>query len=200
MKIYVIHFPIYFCHQIPVEFKSTEATTSGVLKNVEAFIGKHLCWSLFLIKLQVTRLVTLLKRDSNRRFLVNITNLRTPISENIREQLLLIVVIYCIANWIKFFRNQIGILFLLKHKIYFTYSHSYSFVLSLAVILCHSLSFFCYSLSFVVTRSHSFSLAVPLVVPLVFIRCTIVIRNGEIVWKHRPSRPFFRYNLSSENY
>ena len=28
----------------------------------------------------------------------------------------------------------------------------------------------------------------------------IVIRNGKIVWKHGPNRPFFLYNLSSENY
>ena len=52
---------------------------------------------------------------------------------------------------------------------YFTYSHSYSFVLSLTVIHWHSLSFFvtrCHSLSFVVscctTRCHSFSFVVPL--------------------------------------
>ena len=66
-------------------------------------------------------------------------------------------------------------------SLYFTYPHSFSFVLSLAVILCHSLSFFvtrchslslvvihCYSLSFVVTccttRCHSLSFVVPLVV------------------------------------
>ena len=29
---------------------------------------------------------------------------------------------------------------------------------------------------------------------------TIVIRNGKIVWKHGRNRPFFLYNLSSENY
>ena len=62
-------------------------------------------------------------------------------------------------------------------SLYFTYSHSYSFVLSLTVISCHSLSFFvtrCHSLpmlSFVVTycttRCHALSLSVPLVV----IRC-----------------------------
>ena len=28
---------------------------------------------------------------------------------------------------------------------------------------------------------------------------TIVIRNGKIVWKYGPNRPFFLYNLSSEN-
>ena len=45
--------------------------------------------------------------------------------------------------------------------LYFTYSHSYSIVLSLFVIHCHSVSFF-------VTRCHSLSV----VVPLVATRCT----------------------------
>ena len=55
-------------------------------------------------------------------------------------------------------------------SLYFTYSHSHSFVLSLAVISCHSLSFFvtyCHSLSFFVTcyttRCHSLSFDVQLV-------------------------------------
>ena len=57
--------------------------------------------------------------------------------------------------------------------LYFIYSHSHSFVLSLAVIRCYSFSFFvtrCHLLSFVVTCCttcchslyHSFSFAVPL--------------------------------------
>ena len=37
----------------------------SVLKNFPIFTGIHLCWSLFLIKLQVLKPVTLLKRDSN---------------------------------------------------------------------------------------------------------------------------------------
>ena len=37
----------------------------GVLKTFAIFTGKHLCWSLFLIKLQPWRPATLLKRDSN---------------------------------------------------------------------------------------------------------------------------------------
>ena len=37
----------------------------GVLKNFANFSGKHLCWSLFLIKWQDFCLATLLKRDSN---------------------------------------------------------------------------------------------------------------------------------------
>ena len=35
-----------------------------VLKNFANLTGKHLCWNLFLIKLQVSRPATLLKRDS----------------------------------------------------------------------------------------------------------------------------------------
>ena len=37
----------------------------GVVKNFANFTGKHLCWSLFLITLQVFRPTTLLKRYSN---------------------------------------------------------------------------------------------------------------------------------------
>ena len=63
-------------------------------------------------------------------------------------------------------------------SLYFTYSHSYSFVLSLAVIRCYSLSFFvtrCHLLSFVVTccttRCHSLYHSLSLVIPLDVIRC-----------------------------
>ena len=37
----------------------------GVLKIFANFTGKHLCWSLFLIKLQALKPANLLKRDSN---------------------------------------------------------------------------------------------------------------------------------------
>ena len=37
----------------------------AVLKNFTMFTGKHLCWGLFLIKLPVFRLATLLESDSN---------------------------------------------------------------------------------------------------------------------------------------
>ena len=37
----------------------------GVFKALANFIGKHQCWSIFLIKLQAWRPATLLKRDSN---------------------------------------------------------------------------------------------------------------------------------------
>ena len=51
----------------------------GVLKNFANFTGKHLRWSLFLIKLQAWGLVTLLKRDSNTIVLKFAKFLRTPI-------------------------------------------------------------------------------------------------------------------------
>ena len=40
----------------------------GVLKKFAIFTGKHLCWCLFLIKLQVWRPETLLTKDSNTGF------------------------------------------------------------------------------------------------------------------------------------
>ena len=40
----------------------------GVFKNFANFTGKHLCWSLFLEKLQVFRSAILLERDSNTGF------------------------------------------------------------------------------------------------------------------------------------
>ena len=56
-------------------------------------------------------------------------------------------------------------------SLYFTYSHSSSFVLSLAVIRCHSLSFFvirCHSFLF---RCHYLYHSLSLVVPLVLTHC-----------------------------
>ena len=131
-------------------------------KTLLLFTGKHLCWSLFLIKLQASRLATLLKRDSYTGvFLWILQTLRTPILKNIYGQLLLIVVIYCRENWIKLFGNQIGLLFLLKHKI--TLFYLLSFVFIRFITSHHLLSrtvFFCYSLSFAVTCCHSWSFVV----------------------------------------
>ena len=121
-------------------------------------------------KLQASRLATLLKRYSNTGvFLWILQTLITPISKNICEWLLLVAVIYAIENGTKLFRNQIGLLFLLKHKI--TLFYLLSFVFIRFITRCHSLLlivFFIYSLSFVVTRCHSLSLAIPLAVT----RCT----------------------------
>ena len=69
----------------------------GVLKNFANFTGKHLWWSLFLIKLPAFRPGTLLKRDSNTGvFQWNLQRfLRTPALKNICDRLLLIIV----ENW-----------------------------------------------------------------------------------------------------
>ena len=50
---------MYLCHY-NYNLRSTKAATRGVLKlrvlkDFANFIGKHLCWSLFLIKLQARR-------------------------------------------------------------------------------------------------------------------------------------------------
>ena len=51
---------------IPVKFEFTHRNVKiDVLTNFANFTWKHLCWSLFLIKLQVWKPATLLKRDSN---------------------------------------------------------------------------------------------------------------------------------------
>ena len=62
-----------------------------VRKNFAIFTRKHLCWRLFLIKLQVFRPATLLKRDfKDRCFPVNIAKfLRTAFSRNTDGRLLL---------------------------------------------------------------------------------------------------------------
>ena len=62
----------------------------GVLKNFANFTEKHLCWCLILIKLQIFRPVTLLKRLRHKFFPAKSTKLlRTPIWKNICERLLL---------------------------------------------------------------------------------------------------------------
>ena len=52
----------------------TQMFFETMLLKFAIFTGKHLRWSLFLVKLQVWRHVTLLKRDSNTCFSVNIAN------------------------------------------------------------------------------------------------------------------------------
>ena len=116
------------------------------------------------------------KRLQHRLFRLNIANFKNTYFEK-HLQTLLIVVIYCIENWTKLFRNQTGLLFLLKnHSILLTpiCINSFYHSLSLIAIFCYSLSLVvtcCHSLPSVVTccttRCHSFSL----VVPLVIIRC-----------------------------
>ena len=59
------------------------------LKNFTIFTGKHLCWGLFLIKLQAFSPATFSKRDSNTGvFCGYCESLRLPILKNICERLL----------------------------------------------------------------------------------------------------------------
>ena len=62
----------------------------GHLKNFANFTEKHLCWSLFLIKLQAFRPVTLLKRKPNQVFSCEICEMfkNTFFTEHIRWLLL----------------------------------------------------------------------------------------------------------------
>ena len=77
----------------------------GVLKNFANFTGKHLWWSLFLIKLQALRPGALLKRSSNTGvFLWSLQNFwRIPILKKIYKRLLLVLLsrFNCIS-WFKF--------------------------------------------------------------------------------------------------
>ena len=69
-----------------------EAATGGVLKNFVVFTGKHLCGSLFLIKLQASKFFE--KRLQHWCFLLHVRKfLRTPILKNISERLLLIILL-----------------------------------------------------------------------------------------------------------
>ena len=65
----------------------------ALLKNIAIFTGKHLCWSLFLIKLEDLRACNFIKeRLHHRCFPVDIVKfLRTSILKNIHKQLLLIL-------------------------------------------------------------------------------------------------------------
>ena len=64
----------------------------GVLKNFVIFTGKHLCWSLFLIKLQAYKFIE--KRLQNWCFPLHVRKfLRTSILKNISEGLLLIILL-----------------------------------------------------------------------------------------------------------
>ena len=97
------------------------------------------------------------RRLQHRRFPFILQTLRTPISKNICERLVLIVA------------KRIGLLFILKHKIIPFYLLSFVFIGF--ITRCHSLSLiviFYYLLSFVVPvdviRCHSLSFVVPLVV------------------------------------
>ena len=48
-----------------LHFQQWSSIKNTVLKNFAILTGKHLCWSLFLTRLQAWKSATLLKRDSN---------------------------------------------------------------------------------------------------------------------------------------
>ena len=75
-----------------IEDDYLEATTGGVLKNFVIFTGKHLCWRLFLIKLQACKFIE--KRLQHWCFPLHVKKfLRTPILKSISLRLLLIILL-----------------------------------------------------------------------------------------------------------
>ena len=69
-----------------------EVATGDVMKKFIIFIGKHLCWSLFLIKLQACKFIE--KRLQHWCFPLHVRKFsRTPILKNISERLLLIILL-----------------------------------------------------------------------------------------------------------
>ena len=180
LKIYVINFPIYII-KFPVNCNHRWCSLNKIFLNSLQY--SHLCWRLFLINLLPPDL--LLKRDSNAGvFLWILQTLTTPISRKhlrrassdssyiLHRSLNKIIQE---ADW----PSRLSFCFFWNIKsLYFTYSHSYSFVWSLAVIRCYSLLFFvtrCHLLPFIVTccttGCHSFYPSLSFVVPLDVIRC-----------------------------
>ena len=85
--------------QLNIKQPSEVFYKQAVVKNLSIFKGKHLCWSLFLIKLQAFRSATwhnfIKNRFQHRRFSVNIVKfLKTPILKKICERSF----IYCISG------------------------------------------------------------------------------------------------------
>ena len=69
-----------------------EAATGSVLKKLLTYKGKHLCWSLFLIKLQACKFIE--KRLQYWCFPLHVNKfLRTPILKYISKRLLLIILL-----------------------------------------------------------------------------------------------------------
>ena len=186
LKVYVINLLIYLI-KFPVNFKYRSihrwcSLNSYKVRNIHR--KTSVLESLFnkFIGLQVCNFAK--KRLQHRRFPVNIANfknnyfgkhLRTAHSDSSYILHTKLNKIVQEADW----PSRLAFCFSWNIKsLYFTYSHSYSFVLSLPVIRCHSLSFFvtcCNLLSFVVscctTRCHSLNHSLPFVVPLDVTRC-----------------------------
>ena len=112
----------------------------SVLKNFAIFTGKHLRWSLFLIKLQAFR-CSPVNTAKFSRAAVFIEHLRWLLLQMFcfilyfqKDVTEYIVAIHCI---IVSFQNLKPISFAIIH--FHSLCHSLSFVLPLVVILCHSL-------------------------------------------------------------
>ena len=79
-------FPLLLCNT----FQESHYFKKAILKNLAIFNGKHLCWSLFLIRWQAFLSATVLKRD----FQISVFSvikkfLKPPILQNSCERLLL---------------------------------------------------------------------------------------------------------------
>ena len=69
-----------------------EAATGGILKKFVIFTGKHLCWSLFLIKLPACKFIE--KRLQKWCFSSHVRKfLRKPYLKNISKRLLMIILL-----------------------------------------------------------------------------------------------------------
>ena len=179
LLIYLIKFPVNFkyrsihrwCSLNSYKVRNIHRKTSVLESLFNKFIGLQAC--------NFTK-----KRLQHRRFPVNIANfkntyfekhLRTAGSDSSYILHRKLNKIIQEADW----PSRLAFCFFWNIKsLYFTYSHSYSFVLSLAIIHCHSLSFFvtqCHSLSFFfsccTTHCHSLNHSLPFVVPLDVTRC-----------------------------
>ena len=175
LLIYLIKFPVNFkyrsihrwCSLNSYKVRNIHRKTSVLESLFNKFIGLQAC--------NFTK-----KRLQHRRFPVNIANfkntyfekhLRTADSDSSYILHTKLNKIIQEADW----PSRLAFCFFWNIKsLYFTYSHSYSFVLSLATIHCHSLSFF-------VTRCHSLSLAVPLVVTRWITRCHSLYHSMSLV-------------------
>ena len=93
------------------------------LKNYTIFIGKRLRWSLFLIKLQASRLTNLLKRDSNTTFSCEIT------------LFYLLIRIHSFYHSLSFAVTQCHVFLIAVIRCHF------SFIVTCCTTRCHSLTF-----------------------------------------------------------
>ena len=85
LKFYYLRYLLRSSHQMC-------SVKISVLKNLTIFMGKDLCWSLFLMNLQSFRPATSLKGLKHSCFPVNVAKiLRTPILKNICRQLILLL-------------------------------------------------------------------------------------------------------------